>query len=112
MSAYPIPLSADATGTLEVSRHYPETPGDGTGWITIDHADPRITITHELVKRIARGECLPYAKIWTTCCCSPSIRCIHFQGAKLEVRDRDRKVVYIIGEPDCTSWCWPAEWPD
>ena len=111
MSAYGVPLSDGTIGTLEIGRHYPEMPGE-TGWITIDHADPRILITSEMVERIAQGECQPYAKIWTTCACSPGIRCNHFQGAKLEVRGRDQKVVYIIGEPDLTSWRWPAEWPD
>jgi hypothetical protein len=98
-----------AIGTVDISKHH-----DGERWrITIDHAHPRILISHELLETIDRSECEPYARITKTCACSPGIGCPHYQGARLEVEDSDgRRFVYVIGEPDFSSWAWSAEWPD
>jgi hypothetical protein len=95
-------------GELEVTRHYPRAPGDFAG-ITIDRADPRILITDEMLRLIARGHCTPYAKF---CAMRPRPHGGDFTGGKLEIRDASRKVVYIIRECKPIMRCWLAEWPD
>jgi hypothetical protein len=113
VTAYLQKLTSYGNGALDITRHYPETPGDGPGWITIGHADPRITITHDMLEMIDRGECQPFARILKLCDCRPRLSsCGHFRGAKLEIRGQDRGVVYIVGEADFCSMTWPAEWPD
>ncbi len=104
-------------GELILTAHYPEPGEVGPGWITIDHADPRILIGAELAVQIALGKEMPAAKLYTTCVCSPEFRPPHphghhLVGAKLEVRGRDRKVIYILREHLFDLDAYVAEWPD
>jgi hypothetical protein len=107
------PGMAGWPGTLTVTRHYPEEPSK-VGWITIDHADPRILISHHLLERIGRGECEPYARLDGACDthCWPGYQAPCYQGARLEIAASNGRLVYVIGEPDFASWSWTAEWPD
>lgn len=107
------PGMAGWPGTFTVTRHYPEEPSK-VGWITIDHADPRILVSHDLLKMIGRGECEPYARIDKVCYvhCWPGYQSPCYQGTKLEIAASNRRLVYVIGEPDFASWAWHAERPD
>lgn len=110
-------MSAPAIfGEIIFTRHY-DPAADPAIWVTIDHADPRILISHQLLEQIARGRCDPWdpwAVLDKTCACSPEVRklCMHYQGARLELTASNTRLVYVIGEPRYTSWCWEAEWPD
>ena len=108
-----------AFGTIEITRHYYDPEADPrceSPWITIDAADPRILISHELLEQIGRGECVPNARLDKTCACSPEevrVMCPHYQGARLEINARNTRLVYVIGALDPASWpYWPAGWPD
>lgn len=112
-------MSTATSGTIDISRHYdPETdPACEAPWITIDHADSRILVSHELLEMIDRGECEPHARLVKTCCCSPGWCGPHYQGARLEVTASNVRLVYVIGPPlpvpDLPHpLCWTAEWPD
>lgn len=87
----------------------------GLGEVTIDKADPLIMVTGLLLDAIATGRS-PGARITKTCACSPGFNCPHYQGAKLEIRGRNRKVIYIIGLPILGDLpeplAWEAGWPD
>src|SRR5260221_861995 len=111
-------LEHTPSGTVRYEApHYPEPGEVGPGWITIDHADPRILICAELAVQIALGQEMQAAKLYTTCVCSPEFRPPHphghhLVGAKLEVRGRDRKVIYILREHLFDLDAYVAEWPD
>jgi hypothetical protein len=100
-------------GELSVRRHFPDKPGDGRGWLTIDRADLRILLYRDLLAGISRIPG-PGVRLTKTCACSPHIArlCPHYQGAKLEVRAENRAVIYVIGRPEHHPDCFPAEWPD
>ena len=105
----------ESYGELVIEQHWDEPPGLDR-WITIRQADPRILVARELLRELAAGTfmklMLPEAAVFTTCACSPGIACDHFQGAKLEVCGRDRKVIYVIGKLDPRFDAFAAEWPD
>jgi hypothetical protein len=106
-------MSAATFGTVDISRHYDPLASPAYR-ITIDHADPRISVSHDLLERIGRGECQPYARLDSACDthCWPGYQSPCYQGARLEIAASNRRLVYVIGEPDFASWCWSAEWPD
>jgi hypothetical protein len=110
VSAHPQKLSYPRHGDLWITRHYPEPGEFGPGRITIDHADPRIAIARELLAEIDRGS--PFACLAKACACPPGARCTHYEGARLEVRGDNRRVIYVIGKENFAAMTYTAEWPD
>lgn len=110
----PIGLSASgAIGELIVMRHADGT-GDGQAWITVEHADPRILLGFWLATRIAQGHGHPCVKIYTSCACRTSgdLCLLHLGRTKLEVRARNRKVIYRFTEYRFELDGYILEWPD
>jgi hypothetical protein len=100
-------LARDGFGELALSRHYPESPASGRGWITIDHADPRILLTTDMAHSIACGEYQPFAKAYTAGLTGDCLR-----GGKLEIRAENGRLIYVLTEHMLELDCYVAEWPD
>lgn len=69
---------------------------DGTTTLTIEHADPRIVITDELLSEIAAG----------------NSRFCTLRDGVLRIEGTNRTVVYRIGEYRLVPNVHYAEWPD
>ena len=74
------------------------------GSIRVDHADPRILISAELIDGIVERPC-PAASLDLTGCTT-------FMGALLRIRGVNRTVVYRITEWVPRIRAYIAEWPD
>lgn len=87
-------------GTCKYSRR------DGTLWI--DHADPRIIISAELIDMAARGELRSEVTFDRLNFTRPN----GHVGALLRIRAANRHVIYRLTE--YLPWCsgYVAEWPD
>jgi hypothetical protein len=87
-------------GTCEFSYR------DGQLWV--DHADPRIVISAELIDTVARSELWPDATLGRLDFTIPN----GHAGALLKIRGANRTVVYRLTA--YADWClgYIAEWPD
>ena len=97
-------------GYFVVQQHW-EGPWDlVAGWFTIVRADPRITVSHQLLEAFALEDHRA-VRLTKVCCCSPEVRlhCPHFGGGRLEITGRDRRVAYVLGELDPHMMVWTAE---
>lgn len=81
---------------------------DGKPWI--DHTDPRILVSLELLDMIVRGECRPEVTI--------RVRDGHYAepgcwlGAVIRVEAANRTVLYRLTEYKDFCLAYVAEWPD
>ncbi len=83
--------------------------GTQTG-VRIDHADPCILISGELLDAIA-SKPPPHARLDTTGCTPPPYRAT-YTGAVLRIEAVNRTVVYRMSEYIPAVHGYIAEWPD
>lgn len=84
------------------------TAADGSmrGKLHVEHADPRIWLSNELVEELRAGRHSEHVQFqerrpdgWLA-------------GATLTVNGVNRRVVYVLREYLFALDCWLAEWPD
>jgi hypothetical protein len=93
--------SGAAPGQLHV------VPADGSmrGLLRVEHADPRIWLTNQLVTELRAGRCSEHVRYQERPGGWPA-------GAVLTVDAVNRRVVYVLREYLDGPDCWLAEWPD
>jgi len=82
-------------------------PADGTmrGLLSVEHADPRVWLTNELVEELRAGRYNEHVRYQERPGGWPG-------GAVLTVDGVNRRVVYVLREYLFAPDCWLAEWPD
>ena len=89
-------------GTFTLLRHM-------DGRIEIEHADPIVKISHELLKNILAGKNwgeFPQVTLTTPWRCSTPV-----PGSILRIEAINRTLIYRLGDR-LTERFWVAEWPD
>jgi hypothetical protein len=77
-------------------------PG-GDPWLEVVHAEPRALFSGFLLRRVRRGEALPFTEV-----SSGRVGI----GSIVTIRARDRNVVYQLTEYDRQHDIYAGEWPD
>ena len=113
MSAYDLLIfpalpGVDGCGELAIRRHYPERPGDGRGWVTIERADPRVFIPAEDAWDIALGEWQAFARIRSA---RDVVAGFPLAGSTLEICGEDARVIYVL-TVRLDLYGYIAQWPD
>lgn len=82
-------------------------PADGAMWgvLHVEHADPRVWLTNELVGDLRAGRYPGDVRYQERASGWPG-------GAVLTVDAANRRVVYVLREYLPALDCWLAEWPD
>ncbi len=85
------------TGELRLARLLPDDPVTGKARIWIEHADPEIEISDELMDELMAGNLVPE---------------VTFRGEVLRIEAENQTVVYEITGHRFAACTWTARWPD